>query len=187
LLAAFVFIAIPVAVACGSEDATRYGGPLGLQGKKVPPQSTATSTSTAGALAPCTDGGLSAQEGGTCAVSFTNTIFAKYMVATGTWKCADTNCHGPQGSAGTSTNAPTIDGTNAMNAYVALAQFTGLQGEPYINACTTDPGGSAMDCNLNGACSPTMPQSGAGVASNGASAQEIEDVETWLKCGAPFN
>jgi hypothetical protein len=185
---ALVFVGVPVVViACGSEDDTRYGGPAGLSGKKVAPVATVTATGAAGTLSPCTDGGLSALEGGTCAVSFQTTIWGKYMVATGTWKCSDTNCHGPQGSAGTSTNAPTIDGTVALNAYTALAQFRGLQGEPYINACSTDPGASAMDCNINAACTPAMPQSGAGVAPAGPTPQEIEDLETWLKCGAPFN
>ncbi|MEO7113857.1 MAG: hypothetical protein ABI183_25680 [Polyangiaceae bacterium] len=188
LAVAFVFVAVPVVViACGSEDDTRYGGPAGLSGKKVEPVAAGASTNAAGTLSPCTDGGVSALEGGTCAVHFADTIFTKYMSATGTWKCADTNCHGPQGSAGTSTNAPTIDGMDPRKAYVALAQFTGINAEPYINGCSTNPGASAMDCNLNGACSPTMPQSGAGVSPPGPTPQEIEDVETWLKCGAPFN
>jgi hypothetical protein len=190
LFAAFVVIAIPAAVACGSEDDTRYGGPLGLSGKKVPPATTATSTANVTALAPCTDAGLSAVEGGSCTVSFQQTIFTKYMSATGTWKCTDSNCHGPSGSAGTSTNAPTIDGTDPLKAYTALAQFTTFPGQnsaPYINACSTDPTASVLDCNLNGACSPKMPQSGAGVSVPGPTAQEIEDVETWLKCGAPYN
>jgi hypothetical protein len=190
LLAAFLVVAIPAAVACGSEDDTRYGGPTGLEGRKVPPQSTTNSAVNVGAPAPCTDGGLSAQEGGTCAVSFQQTIYAKYMSATGTWKCTDSNCHGPSGSAGTSVNAPTIDATQAFNAYSALAQFNTFPGQgslPYINACSTDPSQSVMDANLNGQASPTMPQSGAGVSVPGPTPQEIEDLETWLKCGAPYN
>jgi hypothetical protein len=192
LSVAFVFVAVPVAViACGSEDDTRYGGPAGLSGKKVEPVSAATSTGAAGTLSPCTDGGLSALEGGACAVSFQTTIWGKYMSATGTWKCADANCHGPSGSAGTSTNPPTIDGTpnGAMNAYVALAQYRTFPGQtiPYINACSSDPTQSVMDCNLNAACTPAMPQAGAGVTPSAPTAQEIEDLETWLKCGAPFN
>jgi hypothetical protein len=191
LSVAFVFVAVPVAViACGSEDDTRYGSPAGLTGKKVAPVETTTASPTTGTLSPCTDGGLSALEGGAgCSVSFTTTIFGKYMAASGTWKCTDPNCHGPQGSAGTSVNTPTIDGTNAFNAYAALAGFTTFPGQniPYINGCSTDPTQSVMDCNLNGACSPTMPQSGAGVSVAGPTPQEIEDMETWLKCGAPFN
>jgi hypothetical protein len=187
LTAAFVFVAVPVAViACGSEDDTRYGGPAGLSGKKVAPVATTTTTAATGTVSPCTDGGVSTLDGSAgCTVSWSQTIWGKYI--NGTWQCTNANCHGPQGSAGTSTNSPTIDGTNATNAYIALAAWTGINSEPYINGCSTDPGTSAMDCNLNAACSPTMPQAGAGVSPPGPTPQEIEDVETWLKCGAPNN
>ncbi|MGH7284988.1 MAG: c-type cytochrome, partial [Polyangiaceae bacterium] len=114
-------------------------------------------------------------------------IFAKYMNGTtGTWKCASSNCHGPTGTAGIPTNQPAIDGTNAQAAYNSLTQYL-VDDKPYINACTTDPSGSAMDCNLKGACEAQMPTSGAGVASAAATPTEIGDVETWLRCGAPFN
>ena len=189
LAAAALFLStlIPLALACGSEDETRYGGPSGLSGRKVPDPASAVGTASVGAPAPCNEAGASTQEGGSCAVSFTNTIFAKYMKSGGTWNCANTNCHGPTGAAGTGANAPTIDGTNPQAAYNALTQFNGINGIPYINGCTTDPSGSAIDCDLKGACQPQMPTTGAGVSSATAQPAEIQDLETWLQCGAPLN
>ena len=190
LAAAALFLStlVPLALACGSEDETRYGGPSGLSGRKVPdPSQEQGATSNPGAPAPCNEAGASTAEGGACAVSFTTTIFGKYMTANGSWKCANTNCHGPTGAAGTGANAPTIDGTDPAKAYAALTQFNGLQGMPYINACTTDPAGSAIDCDLKGACQPQMPTTGAGVSAASAQPNEISDLETWLQCGAPLN
>jgi len=188
VVAAFLVMCavMPLAQACGSEDQTKYGGPAGLSGRKVPdPASVATATSNPNAVAPCDDAGLSTQTT-TCSVSFSTTIFAKYMQATGTWKCTDSSCHGPTGSSGTSANAPTIDGSDPKKAYAALAGYP-FQGKPYIDACSTDPSASGMDANLTGAAQPKMPQSGAGVSPPGATPDEITDLETWLKCGAPQN
>jgi hypothetical protein len=173
LLAAFVVVLVPVVVACGSEDDTRYGGPTGLTGRRVAPIS--------GTAAPASTGPTSACDAGACSVSFQQTIFAKYMAASGTWKCADSSCHG----AGSS-QEPSIDGTNAQAAYNSLTTYTQLQGEPYIAACVTDPTASAIDCNLKGVCSQ-MPQAGAGVNAAQPTPAELQDLETWLTCGAPFN
>jgi hypothetical protein len=168
-------LAVPLSVACGSEDDTRYGGPAGLSGKRVPPISSGTSSSvSSGPPTACADAGV-------CAVSFQQTIFAKYMAASGTWKCADSSCHG----AGSS-QAPSIDGTNAQAAYDSLTTYTQLQGEPYIAACATDPTASAIECNLKGSCSQ-MPQTGGGVNAAQPTAAELQDLDTWLTCGAPFN
>lgn len=190
LAAAALFLAtlIPLALACGSEDETKYGGPEGLSGRKVQDPTGSVGTAPVGSPAPCDEAGASTAEGGSCTVSFQQTIFAKYMNGTtGTWKCASSSCHGPSGSSGVGVNAPTIDGTNARATYNALTQFNSLQGMPYINACTTDPSGSAIDCNLKGGCQPQMPTTGAGVSSASAQPAEISDLETWLQCGAPFN
>lgn len=193
LAAAAIFFAtiVPLAMACGSEDETHYGGPTGLSGKKVAPapgETTNGGGSNPGAAAPCDEAGASLSEGGTCSVSWTNTIFAKYIAQpNGTWQCSNTNCHGPSGSSGVGVNQPTIDGQDATKAYAAFTQFTGLQGERYINACTTDPTGSAIDCNLKGTCTPSMPTTGAGVSSAKVQPAELTDLETWLACGAPLN
>jgi hypothetical protein len=173
IVGAFVVVLVPIIVACGSEDDTRYGGPAGLAGKRVAPITTATSAVAQGSSTSC--------DAGACAVSFTQTIYGKYMVASGTWKCADSSCHG----AG-STQEPSIDGTSAQNAYNSLTTYTDLQGEPYIAACATNPSDSAMDCNLKGSCSQ-MPQEGAGVGAAAPTAAELADLDTWLACGAPFN
>ncbi|MEO8874128.1 MAG: hypothetical protein ABI461_00960 [Polyangiaceae bacterium] len=176
-----------MAQACGSEDETKYGGPSGLSNRKVadPPSAAPTGTTNPNAVAACDDAGLSTSTA-TCGVSFATTIFGKYMAATGTWKCTDSSCHGPTGSSGTSANAPTIDGTDPKKAYAALATYR-FQGKMYINACSIDPSASGMDSNLTGAAQPKMPQSGAGVSPPGATPDELTDLETWLKCGAPDN
>jgi hypothetical protein len=173
-LAACVVLIVPIVVACGSEDDTRYGAPSGLSGKRVPPIGSATSPVSSAPAGQCADAGP-------CAVSFQQTIFAKYMAASGTWKCADSSCHG----AG-STQEPSIDGTNAQAAYNSLTTYTDLQDEPYVAACATDPTASAIDCNLKGSCSQ-MPQTGAGVNAAQPTAAELVDLDTWLACGAPFN
>ena len=187
ILAALAFVGIPIAAACGGEVAPENGNASSDAGKKTQPTPTGSPTTpTPPPTALCDAKGLSELDGSTCAVSFTNTIFAKYMSASGTWKCSDGNCHGPSGPSGFSENAPTIDDSNALNAYTTLAQLQ-LNGEPYINTCSNDPNASSVYCNLKGTCAPTMPQSGAGVDSPGPTAPEIADLETWLKCGAPFN
>jgi hypothetical protein len=110
------------------------------------------------------------------------------MTATGEWACANSNCHGPSGSAGVATNAPTIDGSDAQAAYLSLAQFTGVDSEPYINACSSDPSRSAILCNLGGSCPPAMPVAGDGVTPTvPPSPESIQNLTTWLACGAPFN
>jgi hypothetical protein len=71
---------------------------------------------------------------------------------------------------------------------LSLSQFTGVNSEPYINACSTDPSQSAILCNLAGSCPPAMPVAGDGVTPTvPASPESIENLKTWLACGAPFN
>ena len=93
-----------VFAAC-TEDTTKYGDSNGLTGKHLP------SPSSTGTAPPGGDGGMTMTgptlkdlcggagplDGGACpAVSWKNTIYPKYIAATGTWKCADANCHGPR-------------------------------------------------------------------------------------------
>lgn len=174
--------------ACGSEDETRFGGPSGLANRKVPPvpgEATATAT-TPGAPAPCDSSGQSTQEGGTCTVSWATDIFPKIQPG-GVWKCADANCHGPAGAAGTGPNSPTIDGTDSQKAYAALVAFSVDSTNPYINACSSDPSASEMPANLRGDIQQQMPTQGAGVSPANATPGDIATLETWLACGAPFN
>jgi hypothetical protein len=125
-------------------------------------------------------------DGGACAVSWKNTIYPKYMSAAGTWKCADANCHGP----GSAQLPPISD--DPLKAYLTLATtkgsgLTSFATKVYINPCSTDPAQAALSCNLLGSCTPIMPVTGGSVSSAGATAAENADVDTWLKCGSPFN
>jgi hypothetical protein len=108
------------------------------------------------------------------------------MGPTGAWSCSNESCHGPSTPGGASTNAPTIDANDAHAAYVALTSFS-LNSAPYINACSTDPNASSITCNFNGSCPPTMPQSDGPIVSSPPSEASLRDLNTWLKCGAPFN
>lgn len=185
-----VCISASVFAAC-SEAATKYGDSNGLAGKHLPtPSTTATAApggeggTMDGIAALCGGAGpIASGDGGTCAVSFTTTIYQKYMAATGTWKCADAACHGPG-----SLTSPSIS-DNPKAAYLSLANYKGASFalKPYINPCAVDPATSAMTCNLSNACPPLMPTTGVGVTGAVATPAELADVATWLACGAPFN
>jgi hypothetical protein len=190
---ALVCTVAAVFAAC-TEDTTKYGDSNGLTGKHLPsPSSTGTAPpggdggiTTTGPTLKDLCGGAGPLDGGTCAVTWTTTIYPKYIAAAGTWKCADANCHGP-GSA----QLPAIS-DKADKAYLQLATYkgsglTGFANKLYINPCSIDPATSALACNLLGSCTPTMPVTGGSVSSAGATAAENADVDKWLKCGAPFN
>ncbi len=126
LVGAVVFIAIPVAVACGG----KVGNLNGDGGASTAtPTSTASATATASTtssappptlptpLVPCP--GQPPPSPARCVVSFNNTIFP-YM--NNEWACSNANCHGAQGSAEVSTNSPTIDGSDAKAAYLSLSR-----------------------------------------------------------------
>jgi hypothetical protein len=194
ILGALVFVGVPVAVACGGkvESLNGDGGAT-----TATPSSSASSSPTATSSAVPTSyptptaivscPGQPPPSPAPCAVSFQQTIFP-YMAPTGEWACTNSNCHGPGGSGASSINSPTIDGSDAKAAYLSLAQLTSVNNQPYINACSSDPGQSAFLCNLEGTCPPTMPVAGGGVnPAMPPSATSIENLKTWLACGAPFN
>ena len=185
----FLCALLPFAqLACGSEDETRYGGPSGLSGRKVPPipgESSATAN-PAGTAGLCDSTGQSTNEGGTCDVSWTNDIYPK-MLPTGVWQCANTACHGPTGSSGVGPNEPTIDGTDPAKAYASLVVYKIDNTNPYINGCSMDPTASDMPATLKGDKSSQMPTQGTGVSPANATAADITTLETWLACGAPLN
>ena len=174
-----------------TDNATKYGDSNGLAGKHIPsPVNTGAPTDDAATMTGPTLKdlcmGQGPVDGGACAVSWSTTIYPKYISAAGTWKCADANCHGP-GAA----QLPSIS-DDVAKAYLSLATYLGsgatsFARKAYINPCSIDPATSALDCNIKGSCTPKMPVTGASVASAGATAAEIADVDTWLKCGAPFN
>jgi len=193
IVAVFVVVAVPVVVACGGkldgqDNGSGSGNTSGTPSSSASGTSSASGSTKPGTQPPplCDSQGLSTQSGSTCAVSFKRTIFPNYLSSSGTWRCADSNCHGPSGAAGTSVNLPTIDDSDPKKAYAVLVSYS-FQNKPYVDACSLDPNASGVLCNLSGACQPRMPQSGGGVVPSDPTPQEIADVKTWLSCGAPFN
>jgi hypothetical protein len=162
---------------CSSDDSTHYGPPGGLLGKMLPLPASGGSD---GGSASFDAGGGALADGGSCAVSWTTQI-APGMAPGGKWKCADSTCHGGlQGPKMTADPAAT---------YASLASYT-TQFAPrmlrYIDPGNTDPAASGIECNLSGAtCGNQMP-----LTFNGAqplSSQELADLDTWIRCGAPEN
>jgi hypothetical protein len=80
-----------------------------------------------------------------------------------------------------------MDPTNATTTYNNLKAYV-INGKPYINAASTDPAQSTIECNLQGACgAEAMPKAGPPANAPPATATDIAKVDTWLKCGAPNN
>jgi hypothetical protein len=115
-----------------------------------------------------------------CTVSFVNDILAKRMSAVGTWGCAASGCHDPQGGV-----APKIDVTDPSTTYVNLYN-SGSGAAPYINPCSTDPSKSEIFQNLQSpsTAGPHMPLGNWDVPS----AVDLKTIVLpWVECGAPFN
>jgi hypothetical protein len=115
-----------------------------------------------------------------CFVSFKADILEKRMGAAGTWGCAASGCHDPQGGV-----APKIDVTDPLGTYINLYN-SGSGAAPYINPCSTDPSKSEIIGNLS---SPStagdhMPKGNSALPAQ----SEIDKVvRPWVECGAPFN
>lgn len=167
--------------ACGGEADTVYGPPGGLRNAHLPdPTGTSTGTTPpADGGAPPSDGGTAGDTGTTaCTVSFKTTIYPR--MTTGSWKCANAQCHGGN-------TPPAISATDATAAYNSLKAYV-INGKAYINPASTDPAQSSFECNLKGTCgAAAMPIPGGGGGATAATAAEIADVDTWLKCGSPNN
>jgi hypothetical protein len=162
--------------ACSFDEGTKYGAPSGLKRDNLPlpPE----------AAAPAVDASCSMPEGGaTCGVKWSTDIWPM-MSGTGSWKCADANCHG--GNA----NSPPINDPD--EAYAALAGYMGIKigttAKPYIVPCSNDPMASTFLCNLQGMCGMQMPMQNDMLGSKPATPMEIQMVQTWItQCGAPKN
>ena len=188
LALATVALAELALVACSSEPNTNFGPPNGLRNVVFPGTgSTSPPPPPPPPPPPASDGGAPSGDSGSaaadCGVSWTNDIYPK-MQTTGTWKCATAGtCHS-QGV------LPAIDPQSATTTYNSLMAYTGINSLPYIAPGVTDPTKSTFECNISPApatCSIEMPQVSATVGSNAATAAEITEVDTWVKCGAPLN
>lgn len=188
VLATAALLLAAVAPACGSIDETKFGAPTGLASKPLP------DPLYAGAVTPAGDAGVTPTStlcnGGptvsdpNCVQKWSD-IYAKYVKATGTWKCADAQCHQPAGS-GNPPFPPSISNDDPKKAWESLVAHK-LANKRYIDPCTKTPENSAMNCNLVGTCTPQMPQTGTGVSVGAATTAELTEVNLWLACGAPNN
>lgn len=176
LALALVTLGVSSAAACDLESDSNLGDPSGLKSTNLPsPDASTTMSGDAGGLC----NGAGPVDGGTCQIKFGADIWP-LMAATGTWACADSNCHG-----GTS-QSPAIH--DPASAYTNLAAWHSTGGRPYINPCSTDVDASAFVCNLEGACgAQAMPIPDSTKGRGPATPTDIGKVVTWLQCGSPNN
>lgn len=155
--------------ACDLSEGTKYGNtPPSSANLPVPPDQQPLAD---GGPVKC-DGGL--PDAGPCSVSFATTLWPN-MAATGKWLCASTNCHG-------GVTQPVFQ--DPAGAYTALSNRL-TAGKPYINPCSTDPAASSFYCNMGGGgtpCGNPMP-----LNAPAATMMELDQIRTWVQCGAPNN
>jgi hypothetical protein len=160
--------ALLVFIACSSNDPKLATGAQGYQNVvapvlfpsdgAVPPVDTSCDTSA-------------------CTVHWTTDIFPM-MKSTGPWQCAGPSpCH--------STQAPMMSDADPTATYNSLVAYSS-KGLPhrYVQPCA-DPSESGILCNLStpSTCGSPMPINGAMILS----ADQIQTITNWLKCGAPNN
>jgi hypothetical protein len=123
---------------------------------------------------------LANPDGGGCTISFKNDLLAKKLGAAGTWGCAKSQCHDPQGGV-----APKIDVMDPLGTYTNLYN-SGSGTAPYINPCSEDPTKSEILGNLANpsTAGAHMPQDNTALP---AQADIDMIVKPWVTCGAPLN
>lgn len=142
-------------------------GSSGSSGSTTTPTATATgNTPTAPPGKPTTP------KDDTCAVSFQKDVMA-VLVSAG---CSALQCHGGP----TGLNQPQIDVKSAVLTYKNFVAFE-IDGQPYVAVGSKDPEDSAMFCNFRGDCGPRMP------IGDKLSSKQLDVMDRWLACGAPFN
>jgi hypothetical protein len=168
-----------VPAACVSDPTSNYGQADGLVGRPPPSASGTTTTPPMDAATmPEAGDAAKAEAAHPCAESWSKTIFPMFE-STGTGQCgSSTTCHA---SGGIDPNV--IDG-DAATTYANFAQYTQINGIPYVDTGDTNAADSAMDCNLVlGTCGGTpMP-----MAPGMLSATQLATIGKWLACGAPQN
>ncbi|MDB4936989.1 MAG: hypothetical protein JWP87_3961 [Labilithrix sp.] len=108
-----------------------------------------------------------------CDVSFKQDVLDVFANA----KCSTAACHGPPATL----NEPGIDANSAPFTYKTITTFKLSTGQPYVVVGSTDPKASGMYCNLRGDCGARMP------VGDKLSSNDLDVIDTWLACGAPFN
>lgn len=162
--------------ACGAVDEPLYGPPGGIDGRKPPPPAGFGDTAgTTGATTGGTTGAAACVQANfvsdpNCAVKWSTDIYPKVKAA---WAC--TGCHGTQ--------APIIDGADATKAWDQLrataAPISG--GKPYVNPCSKDPTASSFVGNVKHEVGKGMPTTAP------LGAADVDQLTTWVACGAPNN
>lgn len=107
-----------------------------------------------------------------CAVSFKKDVL-NVLSSTG---CSSVQCHG----APTFVNQPNIDPAQSALTYKNLIAYE-IDGRPYVAMGSKDPDDSSITCNLRGDCGTRMP------LGDKLSGKQLDVIEEWLSCGAPFN
>ncbi len=209
LFCASVAVLALAGVGCGGETTTYGASPEGLKGATLPspnsgnpppgqdaganpPPDDAAATGDSGgaqdsAVGPLGDAGVpppvDSGAGALCGVSWTTTI---YPDLTNKWGCsAGGTCHG----AGTS---PTMVNPTATSVYDSFKAFTPAMGSPgglpYILPGSTLPTQSSFLCSVDptGTCGALMPL-GDTAGNTPVTAQDLQNITTWVKCGAPLN
>lgn len=74
-----------------------------------------------------------------------------------------------------------MDLTSPSLTYKSLTDFKSSNGQPYVSVGSTNPKASAISCNLRHQCGVGMP------LGDKLGANQLDVIDTWLACGAPFN
>jgi hypothetical protein len=177
--------------ACSSEPQPTYGTPQDLATTyptgtgASPTPSSSTSAEAGGTM---TDGGTTdaptvTGDGGACPVSWKATI---YPALTGRWGCSSSVCHG------TGDFQPLIENGDAGGVYANFVAFAGAAGPPgglpYVLPGSTDPSKSSFLCSIDptNTCGTLMPYMDT-AADTPVTAMDLQNVTTWVTCGAPDN
>jgi hypothetical protein len=91
--------------------------------------------------------------------------------------CSAIACHGGPRPL----NPPRIDGADPTETYQAITAYR-ISGKPYVMVGGTDPKASAIYCNFRGDCGTRMP-----IGRDKLSSEDLQTIDEWLACGAPFN
>jgi hypothetical protein len=172
-----LLLALLGAWSCASEETPRFGEPGRVAGGVGAAGGAGGSGGSGGSTKPCT-----VNTG--CTISFKKDIFPVLDTKS---SCAfSPGCHGDGKG-----NMTLIPG-DAANYYDTLTKFVvnhDPDSGPYIVPC--DPAASKLPCNLqtsdganpNGKCASAMPK----VGSKGPTLKQLQDIEDWITCGAPYN
>ena len=167
-------LGLVVVAACGgavdnSDLYSKGGGQTASSGGA--PTATATATATPPSAPTTTPQVPPPTPAAKCGVSFSTDVM-QVFVHTG---CTANGCH--KGNF----NDPPMDASSPSSTYKSLTNFTLSNGKPYVAVGNTNPKASMIFCNLRNQCGAGMPIGGK------LDSTQLDVIDTWLACGAPFN